>query len=150
MVGCFACNKAFKREDKYICINRYQKLRTSDGTDEILSGISPLKICIYCAGRACAETITLNNEIPLLNIEKEGFYWYVQHLSGIPKSWKMKNPGEHCSLCQCTIEPDHIYTQIEISEEYKNHDGSIQPIYKTTAILAVVCESCSQVTMAWI
>ncbi len=149
-MACFACGKSFKREDTYICINRYQKLRSASGADEILSGISPLKICIYCAGRACAEPIILNNEIPLLNIEKEGFYWYVKHLSGVPGSWKMSNPGAHCSLCQTSIDSDHIYTQIEISEEHKNQDGSIQPVYKTTATLAVVCETCSQLTMAWI
>ncbi len=148
-IGCFSCNRTVDWGEYFICISRLRRIRSEQGDDEIVNAMASLQVCIYCVARAQFDSITIHNEVPLLELEKAGFYWFARRLAGNTEPWALST-GEHsCTLCRSAIKEGDCYTQIEISEEVAKHEGGIEVIPESISKLATICDSCAKKYMVW-
>jgi hypothetical protein len=148
-IGCFSCNRAVGWGEHFVCISRLRRVRSKQEDDEIVNALASLQVCSYCAARARLDKITLNKEVPLLELEIAGFYWFVRRLAGGAKPWGLIIQENNCSLCKSPIRDGDHYTQINISQEIAKQEGPIEVIPATERTLAVICDSCAGKRMVW-
>lgn len=141
-MACFSCDGTVEEAERYISISRLQKRKDRAGEDEIIEAWASLQICRNCAIIAESGPIPLS-EVPirLLNLEEQGFYWFVRHQTGQREPWKYFVSENNCSICGSEIAPDQHYFLVEIAEEQTGKDGSVEQFER--ANLATVCGSCS-------
>jgi hypothetical protein len=149
-IGCFSCGRTVNYGEHYICISRLRRARIGDGNDDIVDAMASLQVCIYCAARSQSDNITFYREVPLLELEKAGFYWFVKKLAGSAESWTLRVQEENCSLCDSLIMKSDYYTQIEICKETQKQDGHIEVLPESISGLAIICDVCAKRFMVWL
>jgi hypothetical protein len=146
---CFSCDKSITEGSRFVCVNRLRRIKRDDSEDEILRGMASLQICELCANKARKKEIAIHRPpVPLLNIEKKGFYDFVKRseLTGQTKTPETKD--KKCNFCGEPIQDGKHYFNIDVNiQEIKNKQIGVLP--GTTVELATVCEKCAETYMLW-
>lgn len=148
-IGCFSCNRAVDWGEHYICISRLRRIKSKRGDDEIVNAMASLQVCGYCTAKALLGNITFNKEVPLLELEIAGFYWFARRLDGSAEPWDLVTGENQCTLCKSLIRGGDYYTEINVTEEISEQEAPIEVISGSEYRLAVICESCAGKHMVW-
>lgn len=150
-VACFSCGDSVKDGETYFCVSRLHKIKTyanKEKNDETTKIVSSLQMCNGCLARATTEKLVLCYlPLPILNLEKEGFYRFARWQANKSIGWKQMEGRHSCSLCEASIKAGDKYTLIEISEEVQI--GEAVKV-RETYFLATICEICSQEYAVWL
>jgi hypothetical protein len=148
-IGCFSCNRAVGWGEHFVCISRLRRVRSKQGDDEIVNAVASLQVCSYCVARARLDKITFNEEVPLLEMEMAGFYWFVRRLAKGGEPWGLVAEENHCTLCKSPIKVGDHYTEINVTEEVPEQERPVEVLPEFEHRLAVICDSCAGKHMVW-
>lgn len=151
-IACFSCGNSVENDEYYYCVSRLREIKTDadeENKDQIVEAMSSLQICATCMTRAATEEIEFTElQLPLLNLEKQGFYRYAKWHAGKAVEWEPIVKGrDSCSLCHAAIGAGDIYTRVQIGEEMEHAKGVAAEKAHT---LAILCESCAQTYLVWL
>jgi hypothetical protein len=138
-----------KEGERGVSIFRWKMINQSPvlDEDEIYEAVdTSLTICNKCTAIAQSRTISFKYAGKILQVEKEGFYWFVQHRLGKEKPWKYNvekdMSSKQCSICRSELVKLLFYNLIEIHDCEIDENGDPQPIEETRIDLAALCSDC--------
>ena len=148
-IACFCCNRTISEGNRFVLVNRLHKVRKASTKDEIVCGMASLQTCMSCAAKARNEEIAFNETpVPLLRIERIGFYSYAKNLDPSTQPGLPQEKTENCSFCGLSIGEGEPYIEIEVHEEINCEHPEVVP--DSTRVLALACEECTQTYMLWL
>jgi DNA-directed RNA polymerase subunit N (RpoN/RPB10) len=147
---CFSCGRPIAEGSHFVCVNRLLRIKGASAEDRIQLGMASLQICSLCAAKAREEEIIFNEiPVPLLNLEKAGFYSFVRNLELSSQPQRLATGADKCYFCGTPIIDGKHYVHVDMNiQEIRNRQCKVLP--SSTLVLAVACEECAERYMIWL
>jgi len=148
-IACFCCGRIMPEGSLFVLVNRLRRIRKATGSDDIVSGMASLQICISCLAQAReAEIEFTETPVPLLTMERVGLYSYARELDLPTQPCLPKGKAENCSFCGMSIGDCNPYIEIEVHEEINRAHPEVVP--DSTRVLGLACKECAETYMIWL
>lgn len=148
-IACFCCGRIIPEGNLFVLVNRLHRIRKATGSDEIISGMASLQICMCCLAQAREAEIEFSETpVPLLSVERVGLYSYARKLDSPTQPCLLEGKAENCSFCGISIGDGNPYIEIEIHEEINHAHPEVVP--DSTRVLGLACKECAETYMIWL
>jgi hypothetical protein len=144
-IFCSICNNPIKPGHSFVWIirSRVRDLGLSEDEREFNEAI--VAMCDSCIEKIRSGEEELNSyhiPKPIFPVERDGFYWYINHRDGPDVAWNFDKYKYKCSVCGCDVLRFLHHILIRINEYEVLDNGYFAPIEDTDHDLGLVCKEC--------